>query len=137
MNSNNPIHEVVQEARNEFGENSDIIAIVSTGTGKPKKSGPGSHVVSLLKYAVKEMTNTEKKHAEFKEGYPDLQGLYFRFNEESELHKIDLADSKKLARVEELANRYIESASERKLVLDCARKLARRRSVAHNDLYEG
>jgi predicted acylesterase/phospholipase RssA len=135
MNSNNPILQVVQEVRSEFGEDSNIAAIVSIGIGKAKKVDPGSYIFSLLKYAVKEMTNTEKKHAEFKANYPDLIAQYFRFNEEDQLHDIDLADWKKLARVEQIADKYVTSTQGRQLVSDCARKLARQRSVATEDLY--
>ncbi|KAI9776243.1 MAG: hypothetical protein M1839_000476 [Geoglossum umbratile] len=127
MNSNNPILQVIQEVRSEHGEDTPFEAIVSIGTGKSPKLDPGSHVFSVIKYAIKEMTNTEKKHEEFVSSYLDLEDQYFRFNEDGNLYRIDLADWKQLPRVEEIANNYITSARGRREILACAKKLAKRR----------
>jgi predicted acylesterase/phospholipase RssA len=125
MNSNNPILQVIEEAKSEFGDGRAFQAIVSIGTGKGPIADPSSHVLGVVNYAIKRMADTQQKHTEFVSRYPDLQEQYFRFNEENELYKIDLADWKKLGEVERLANEYIASVAGRKLINSCARKLAR------------
>ncbi|KAH6663483.1 acyl transferase/acyl hydrolase/lysophospholipase [Halenospora varia] len=125
MNSNNPILEVIEEAKSEFGEGKAFQVIVSIGTGKPPVTNPSSHLFGVMKYAIKQMTDTQKKHSEFLRRYPDLVDDYYRFNEEGDMHKIDLADWQKLGRVEELATEYVLSVQGKGYILECARKLAR------------
>jgi hypothetical protein len=109
MNSNNPILEVIKEAKMEFGPDRQFQAIVSIGTRKGPIADPSSHLVGVMQYAIHQMTDTRKKHEEFKNRYPDLIENTYRFNKEGELHKIDLADWRKLNQVEELAMEYIRS----------------------------
>ncbi len=71
------------------------------------------------------MTDIQQKHTEFVSRYPDLQEQYFRFNEESKLYKIDLADWKELDEVERLANDYIASVAGQRMINSCARRLSR------------
>ncbi|KAH0562656.1 hypothetical protein GP486_002662 [Trichoglossum hirsutum] len=132
MNSNNPILQVIQEVRSEYGRDAPFEAIVSIGTGKPPRVNPGSHVLSVIKYAIKEMTSTEKKHEEFVSSYPDLEDQYFRLNAEDNLYRVDLADWKRLPQVEEIANNYITSPQGRREILTCAKKLAKRRDTTGN-----
>jgi len=125
MNSNNPILQVMEEARSEFGEARKFQAVVSIGTGKAPKSDPSSHALGVAKYAIKRMTDTEEKHTDFINRFPDKHGEYFRFNEEDEMHHIDLADWKKLGKVEKLANDYVASVVGQREIKKCARKLSR------------
>ena len=126
MKSNNPILEVIREAKAEFGSRRAFQVIVSLGTGKAHHMNPSDQLFGVIQYAVNQMTNTEVKHKEFLENYPHLKEMYFRFNEEGDLHKIDLADWKVLDKVQRLADEYVGSATGKKLIVDCARRLARR-----------
>lgn len=127
LKSNNPIMEVIDESLLEFPGTS-FQAIVSIGTGKPPSADPGQNVFGFVNYLLRQMTNTEDKHDEFRNRHPDELGNYFRFNEAHDLHKIDLASWKELDRVEELANEYVDSDHGKALISSCARKLARRQS---------
>jgi hypothetical protein len=98
--------------------------MVSIGTGKGQIADPSSYVVGVVKYAIHRMTDTQQKHTEFVSRYPDLQEQYFRFDDEEELYKIDLADWKKLDQVEKLANAYVASSEGKRTILAYARKLA-------------
>lgn len=129
MNSNNPILQVIEEAKSEHGSDRKFQVIVSIGTGKGPQSDPSSHLLGVMQYAIHQMTDTQKKHAEFLSRYDDLKNDYYRFNEEEALHKIDLADWKKLDRVEDLAMEYVSSTMGQRQILACAAKLARGRGV--------
>jgi hypothetical protein len=78
-----------------------------------------------MQYAIHQMTDTQKKHEEFKNRYPDLVEDTYRFNEEGELHNIDLADWRKLNQVEELAMEYVLSPQGRRDISSCAAKLVK------------
>ena len=125
MNSNNPILQVIEEAKSEYGQYRSFQAIVSIGTGRGPNADPSSHLFGVMQYAIHQMTNTQKMHKEFLDRYPDLLDQYFRFNEEGDLYKIDLADWKMLKQVEDLANNYVESRKGKELIAACAGKLAR------------
>ncbi|KAH6665502.1 acyl transferase/acyl hydrolase/lysophospholipase [Halenospora varia] len=123
VNSNNPIKDVYEEAEAQGLEN-DIEAIVSIGTGKPLQLNPGRTAYEALSYAVKRMTGTESDHLDFKKR-PEATNKYFRFNEEDELHKIDMADWKQVGRVEELACAYVSKPHIKAMIEQCARKIAK------------
>lgn len=129
MNSNNPILQVIEEAKSEHGKDRKFQVIVSIGTGKSPQSDPSSHLLGVMQYAIHQMTDTQKKHNEFLSRYEDLKDDYYRFNEEESLYKIDLADWKKLDRVEELATEYVSSVIGQKQILACAKRLAQGRRV--------
>jgi predicted acylesterase/phospholipase RssA len=125
MNSNSPILQVMEEATSEFGEGRKFQAVVSIGTGKGPKSDPSSHVIGVVNYAIKRMTDTEEKHTDFLNRFPDKHEQYFRLNEENEMHQIDLADWKKLGKVEKLANDYVASVAGQRMIKACAQRLSR------------
>jgi hypothetical protein len=126
MNSNNPILQIIEEAKWGFGQDKPFDAIVSIGTGKGPIENPSSHLLGVVQYAIHQMTDTQRKHTEFAERYPGLGSKYFRFNEEGDLYRIDLADWKQLHRVEQLANEYVTTSQVVTQIKSCARKLARR-----------
>jgi hypothetical protein len=128
MKSNNPILEAVEEAileRHDPGHPgashpASFRAIVSLGTGKPEQREPGRNIIGIIKYALMQMTDTQAKHEEFLRRFPgipaysDLQpddpnACYFRLNEETTLHDIDLADWKRMDEIKRLAEAYVTS----------------------------
>ena len=58
--------------------------------------------------------------------FPDLVGQYFRFNAEGDLYKINREDYKQLDKVEQLANNFVASAHEKRIILNCVAILATR-----------
>jgi predicted acylesterase/phospholipase RssA len=121
--SNNPIKDVYEEAEAEGLENG-VQAIVSIGTGKPLQLNPGRSAYDTLSYAVKRMTGTESDHLEFSKR-PEAKDTYFRFNEEYELHKINMADWKQVGRVEELALGYVSQPHIKTMIDQCARRITK------------
>lgn len=117
--------EVYEEAKAE-GLGNVITAVVSIGSGKPRHVNPGRTAYSTLSYAVKRMTGTEADHLAFSKR-PESKDIYFRFNEEYELHKIDLADWRQVDWVEELALSYVEQPYVKGMIDQCARRLAKPR----------
>ena len=145
LKSNNPILEAVEEAILELhnpchsGASSSACfrAIVSLGTGKPKNTGPSGDFVSMAKYAVTQLTNTQAKHEEFLRRFPDIpaysdlkpddpSACYFRLNEETTLHKIDLADWKCLNEIRSLAEAYVASEGGIAAIKSAAARVARK-----------
>jgi hypothetical protein len=145
LKSNNPILEAVEEAILELhnlrhsGASSSTCfrVIVSLGTGKPEKKRPSGDMISMAKYAVTQMTNTQAKHEEFLRRFPDIpaysdfkpddpNACYFRLNEETTLHKIDLADWKRLNEIRGLAEAYVASEGGIAAIKSAAAKVARK-----------
>ncbi|KAH8656651.1 acyl transferase/acyl hydrolase/lysophospholipase, partial [Tricladium varicosporioides] len=123
MNSNNPIKDVYEEAQAQGLEN-NVEAIVSIGTGKPPQMAPIRTAYETLSYAVKRMTGTESDHLNFQKR-PEVANKYFRFNEEDELHKIDMADWRQVGRVEELAYAYVSKPHIKAMIEKCAKRIAK------------
>jgi predicted acylesterase/phospholipase RssA len=122
---NNPIFDVYEEAKDEWPDR-HFEAIVSIGTGKPRNMNPAQNAFGMAKYMSNQLTNTERKHLEFKEK-ADVQRVYFQLNEEFELYKIDMADWQQLSKVEELARMFVASPEGKRLVDDCAKRVAKKR----------
>jgi predicted acylesterase/phospholipase RssA len=124
--SNNPIKDVYEEAK-ALKLTKGVEAIVSIGTGKPLRTNPGRTAYEALPYAVKRMTGTESDHLDFKKRLAAVGAVdrYFRFNEEYEFHKIDMAHWKQVGRVEELACAYVSKPDIKDMIDKCARRIAR------------
>lgn len=121
--SNNPVKEVYEEAK-DMGLKAQVGAIVSIGTGKDPQANPGKTAWEALSYALKRMTGTQSDHLDF-EKRPEVHGKYFRFNEEHDLHKIDMADWNQIGRVEEIAYIYVAQPHIKENINKCARMMAK------------
>ena len=124
---NNPVVEVIKEARTEFPR-SNIRAVVSIGTGLIEVSPPEGRLHRVLFSLAERVTNTEARHYEVEndEDYRDVQAGYFRFQGSGKLGKIDLADATKLDEIEDLAQQYLDSKEGKEKIRRCARRLARK-----------
>lgn len=137
MKANNPIAEVIHEAKSEFGEGSYFKAIVSIGTGRAKHQNPPSNAMTFINYALQQIADTQAKHEEFEAHNLGLRDRYFRFNEdkwEDRLHRIDLAAWEMLPEVEKLANEYVNSVDGSDHIKRCALNLAQRQLEIPFDL---
>jgi hypothetical protein len=95
MDSNNRTLEVI-EAKAEFDQSRPFQATVSLGIGRKPTIDSSSHLFGMIRYAIQSMTDTQRAHAQFEKQYADLKGLYFRFDAEGDLYKINLADYEEL-----------------------------------------
>jgi hypothetical protein len=135
MKSNNPILEAVEESFLKHA-GASFRAIVSIGTGRPSRTRPGGHALDMVKYAFAQMTDTEAKHEEFLRRFPDITAYsnlkpndyacYFRLNEETSLHSIDLADWKRLDQIKAMAEEYVKSVTGLEAIKSCAAYVAKR-----------
>src|SRR5262245_26936950 len=64
MVSNNPILEVVNEARLRYGETAEFRTVLSIGTGAADPSSMGQGIRRFFKKLVEQVTSTEKMHRE-------------------------------------------------------------------------
>jgi hypothetical protein len=121
LHCNNPILEVVDEARTEFPE-SDFDAIVSIGTGRGKVAEPFAPVQNFIGSAIGRLTTTEHQHDQLKErhDFSSIEASYFRFQEMEDLGKIDLAAADKLDEIEYLARSYLRSPDIARQITSCA-----------------
>ncbi|KAL6716623.1 hypothetical protein ACLMJK_006191 [Lecanora helva] len=125
LDSNNPVVEVIEEARQEF-PGALIETVVSIGTGKGTIPDPVPPISNILNHFINRSTDTEVQHERvMKEPvFEDVRGGYFRFQGETDLGEIDLSDAKKLDEIEELANKYLDSSAGRHMIASCAARLA-------------
>ena len=52
MNSNNPILQLIEETRAEFGQSRPFQAIVSLGTGRRPAADPSSRLLEMIQLAI-------------------------------------------------------------------------------------
>ena len=124
MHSNNPILELVREASQE-NPNRSFNAIVSIGCGMSPTVSPGGSAYNVIQSVVSRETDTELSHEEFLRDFPGLADIYSRFQETEKLGTIGLADCNMLDIIEELARDYLNSASGRGELQQCAEKLSK------------
>ena len=124
LDSNNPVVEVIEEARQEFPE-AVIDTVVSIGTGKGTIPDPVPPFSNILLHFVHRSTDTEGQHERVttERVFEDVRNGYFRFQGETDLGEIDLSDADKLDEIEKLANEYLASPAGSHMIASCAARL--------------
>lgn len=127
LDCNNPIVEVIKEARLEI-PGSRIKTVVSIGTGSAKVSEPEPHLLNVILSFIQRATETEARHQEVlkDDAFNDVRAGYYRFQGKFDLGEIDLADAERLDEIEKLAQRYIDSEEGKKTIESCAARLVAR-----------
>lgn len=128
LNCNNPVLEVVDEAKDEF-PGSPIDTIISVGTGQGQIVEPHGGVVNLFYAALHRLTNTEAQHEEFmrRDEFKDLELSYFRFQGQHNLGVIDLAAVNKMDEIASIAKHYLEGEEVKGNIVRCAQRILRSR----------
>jgi predicted acylesterase/phospholipase RssA len=121
---NNPILEVVREAREEF-PGIDIDTIVSIGTGKGVAPEPFAPILNFVASAIGRLTTTEAQHEEFttSDEFQSVRESYSRFQEEEQLGKIDLSAADKMDEIEKIARKYVDSPEIKRQIRNCAERM--------------
>jgi predicted acylesterase/phospholipase RssA len=124
LDSNNPVVEVIEEARQEF-PGAVIDAVISIGTGQSSVPDPDSARNTLMHFIYR-ATNTEPQHQRvLKEpGFCDLLPGYTRFQGGSELGDTDLAAYDKMDEIARLAEDYLSSPDGKRKIANCASRIA-------------
>lgn len=127
LDCNNPVIEVIKEARLEF-PGSRIKTVVSIGTGSAKISEPEPYLHNIFLSFIQRATDTEARHQEVlkEDAFNDVRAGYYRFQGKFDLGEIDLADTDRLDEIEKLAEKYIGSEEGKKAIESCAVRLASR-----------
>ena len=124
LHCNNPVVEVIKEARTEF-PSSYIRTVVSIGTGSAKITEP-NWFPNIISNFVERVTDTEARHQDVlnDDSFKDVRAGYFRFQEQTKLGEIDLAAADKLDEIEKLAKQFLNSEKGKRLIENCAERLA-------------
>lgn len=121
---NNPIEEVLSEARNIWPDaDCRIQCIVSVGTGQPALKAFGGNVKQIGKTIVAIATETEQTARKFLDshGHIGLTGRYFRFNVLKGLEDVGLQEYNEKAKIAASTKTYLVAVA--KDVEDCATAL--------------
>ena len=123
LHCNNPVIEVIKEARTEFPV-SCIKTLVSIGTGSTKITEPYG-LFGILYSFMERVTDTEARHQDVlnDDSFKDVRPGYFRFQEQTKLGEIDLADAGKLNEIERLAQQFLGSDIAKRHIKACAERM--------------
>ncbi|KAF5700877.1 calcium-independent phospholipase [Fusarium globosum] len=111
LESNNPVIEVIEEAKQEFPDDK-ISTVISVGTGAYQASDASAGLAGFMNYMINMATSTEKHHRAVLEDprFADIRKEgYFRLNGTLELGAIDLAAVERMDEIERLAEAYLSS----------------------------
>ncbi|QGI61754.1 hypothetical protein CEK26_005722 [Fusarium fujikuroi] len=111
LESNNPVIEVIEEAKQEFPDDK-ISTVISVGTGAYQASDASAGLAGFMNYMINMATSTEKHHRAVLEDprFADIRKEgYFRLNGTLELGAIDLAAVERMDEIERLAEVYLSS----------------------------
>ena len=124
LESNNPVVEVIEEARQEWPD-AIVDIVVSIGTGKGTMPDPKGWIGDIVTHFICRSTDTEKQHERVmkERTFEDVRKGYFRLQGEAELGEIDLADADRLDEIERLANKYLAGPGCRHMIASCAERL--------------
>lgn len=107
LGCNNPIKEVISEARLVFGEEGKVDCIVSIGTGKSGVVGFDEPTgfqkllpLALVDVLRKIATESSKTAEDIQKRYADATDLYFRFDVDQGLQDVGLDEWKRLKAVQ-------------------------------------
>jgi patatin-like phospholipase/acyl hydrolase len=125
MGANNPIEELMDEARNLWKNKRDVGCVVSLGTGVPARADMGAKLKELVDVLVKMATDTQEIHEKFLNKMISSYGLhqefYFRFNVEHGLESISLEEWKHIESIDVATGSYISKHGE--AIKACAQAL--------------
>jgi predicted acylesterase/phospholipase RssA len=128
LESNNPVIEVIEEAKQEFPDDK-ISTVISVGTGAYQASDASAGVTGFMNYMINMATSTEKHHKAILEDprFEDIRKEeYFRLNGTLELGAIDLAAVERMDEIERLAEAYLSSNEGQQQIGMCAERLVER-----------
>lgn len=128
LESNNPVIEVIEEAKQEFPDDK-ISTVISVGTGAYQASDASAGLAGFMNYMINMATSTEKHHRAVLEDprFADIRKEgYFRLNGTLELGAIDLAAVERMDEIECLAEAYLSSNEGQQLIGMCAERLVER-----------
>ncbi|EXK99848.1 hypothetical protein FOQG_00236 [Fusarium oxysporum f. sp. raphani 54005] len=128
LESNNPVIEVIEEAKQEFPDDK-ISTVISVGTGAYQASDASAGLTGLMNYIINIATSTEKHHKAVLEDprFADIRKEgYFRLNGTLELGAIDLAAVERMDEIERLAEAYLSSNEGQQQIGMCAERLVER-----------
>ncbi|KAG6825286.1 hypothetical protein H0H92_004161 [Tricholoma furcatifolium] len=110
---NNPVYEVLREAKSIWGDDCQIKGIINIGTGHPKTIRVEKPVgiqkvfpTKLVRTLVQIATDCEKTAEDFERDYPDKQ-VYYRLNVQHGLEEVGLDEWMKLGEVKTHTMQYI------------------------------
>ncbi|OMP87532.1 Calcium-independent phospholipase A2-gamma [Diplodia seriata] len=113
---NNPVQQVLAEARDMWPNDRDMITILSIGTGYDRHISLGGNMASVARSLVSLATDTENVAQDFYRTHlPDLvqEKRYIRLNV-PELGQVGLEEFKKFSEIHQKTQYYLqENASER------------------------
>ncbi|KAI1412586.1 FabD/lysophospholipase-like protein [Hypoxylon sp. FL1857] len=117
MGYNNPVYELIDEATALFGTDCTLSCLVSLGTGFTGLLTIGerkgiSQKLDLLLNVKKMATDTETPHKNLQNQIRPELNTYFRFQLPSGAEKIGLHEYKKLDKLSQLMQAYIEQQSD-------------------------
>ena len=128
LDSNNPVVEVIEEARLEFPD-AVIDTVVSIGTGQGTIVNPLPPFTNVVKHLAQRAVDTEGQHQRVMEE-PTFEDVrrngYYRFQGGTDLGGIDLSNVDKLDEVERITMKYLDSPAGRHKIASCAAKLVGR-----------
>ncbi|KAF5693953.1 calcium-independent phospholipase [Fusarium denticulatum] len=128
LESNNPVIEVIEEAKQEFPDDK-ISTVISVGTGAYQASDASAGLTGFMNYMINMATSTEKHHRAVLEDprFADIRKEgYFRLNGTLELGAIDLAAVERMDEIECLAEAYLSSNEGQQQIGMCAERLVER-----------
>lgn len=128
LESNNPVIEVIEEAKQEFPDDK-ISTVISVGTGAYQASDASAGLTGFMNYMINMATSTEKHHKAVLEDprFADIRKEgYFRLNGTLELGAIDLAAVERMDEIERLAEAYLSSNEGQQQIGMCAERLVER-----------
>ncbi|KAI7768795.1 hypothetical protein LZL87_000342 [Fusarium oxysporum] len=128
LESNNPVIEVIEEAKQEFPDDK-ISTVISVGTGAYQASDASAGLTGFMNYMINMATSTEKHHKAVLEDprFADIRKEgYFRLNGTLDLGAIDLAAVERMDEIERLAEAYLSSNEGQQQIGMCAERLVER-----------
>ncbi|KAF7925221.1 hypothetical protein EAE99_006085 [Botrytis elliptica] len=107
LGCNNPIKQLISEAKSEFAQTRPVACILSIGAGIPKALGFTRPKLLMEKVAPMSLVNvltgmatsTEKEAAEMEEKYGNIPGVYYRINVGRDIGDIGLEELEELEQV--------------------------------------
>jgi predicted acylesterase/phospholipase RssA len=136
MGCNNPVNQVLAEARDVFGNDRMVGCLVSIGTGHPGTIGlarPDSFQkflpTKLIDVLKKIATDCEKTANELSTRFQDYESFYYRFNVEHGAEGISLEEWEKMGELTEHTKAYLHKVAVSKAIDEIVNILCRPRTT--------
>ncbi|KAF7922489.1 uncharacterized protein EAE98_008015 [Botrytis deweyae] len=115
LGCNNPIKQLISEAKSEFAQTRPVACILSIGAGIPKALGftrPKSLMEKVAPMSLVDVlkgiaTSTEKEAAEMENKYSNIPGIYYRINVGRDIGDISLEELKELEQIKSHTKAYL------------------------------